>query len=419
MNLKNDSLCKLLYVLLFMIFIISLIFNIFSANKIVYMDERDYVAISENIYKCHQYLGYNQEITAYRAPLYPLVLSTLSWIGSNKVIAMKILNSIFLALTAFIYGLIVFRDSKSRVSQVICTLIIAIYPIFYFTSSLLYPQIFGAMLFGLISWMILKKDLSTKGFVLAGLLYGLLILAIPSFILTIPIVALFVFFSPNSTNITQEKVFRSPKFVSRATKPLIFVLVAAFVVLCWTARNAHVFKTFIPVSTNSGFNLFVGNSENAKYNAGTAIDWTEQRLVIEENNYGELEKDQYFKDEAISWIKENPQKCIKLYFAKVLNYFNYTNKMFVENQESKFKDIILFCSYIPLLFLAILRLFFIAKMPLTRTEKYLYIIYFGTAFTSAIFFTRLRFRIPFDFLLIAIVSLFIHKVINHKINRAA
>ena len=411
MSLKNDHLCKLVYALLFMIFIISLSVNIFSANKIVYMDERDYLAISENIYTHQKYLDYNQETTAYRAPLYPFVLSTLSWIGSNKIIAMKILNSIFLVLTAFIYGLIVFRDSKNRRTQIITTLIIAIYPIFYFTSSLLYPQMFGATLFALISWMILKEDLSIKGYVLAGLLYGLLILAIPSFVLTIPIVVLFVFFSQSSTNISKEKVSKLQRFASY-TKPLIFGLVATVVILCWTARNYYVFRTFIPISTNSGFNLFVGNSENAKYNAGTAIDWTDQRLVIEENNYGELEKDQYFKDEAISWIKENPQKFIKLYFAKVLNYFNYTNKMFVKNQESKLKDTILFFSYIPLLFIAILRLFFIAKMPLTRTEKYLYIIYFGTAFTSAIFFTRLRFRVPFDFLLIATVSLFLTKKIK-------
>jgi 4-amino-4-deoxy-L-arabinose transferase-like glycosyltransferase len=219
-------------------------------------------------------------------------------------------------------------------------------------------------------------------------------LAVPIFILTLPIVALFMLLDSTSS-----------KLVGKLIRPFVFCLIAAVVVLCWTARNYYVFNKFIPIATNSGFNLFVGNSENAGFNTGTAIDWKEHELHIQQQNLNEYDKDLYFRDQATEWVKTNPSSAIKLYFGKVLNYFNYTNKLFVEEQGSKVKDIVMFLSYMPLLLIALLRLFCVSKCPLSRTEKYLYLVYFGMAFMSAIFFTRLRFRVPFDFCLIAIVSI--------------
>jgi len=401
--MKNyDNWQKLVCAMLFAIFLVSVVFNIFSGNKIVYMDERDYVALSDNIATQHQYIGDDLKSTAYRPPIYPLVLSTFSWLNGNKIVVLKILNSIFLVFTALLYGLIS-AEVDNRRTQVICIALIGLYPIFYFTSSLLYPQIFGAMLFALISWIILKHGVKTSELVVAGILYGLLILTVPLFILTLPIIALFMLLDADSG-----------KFVSKLIRPLVFCLIAAVVVLCWTARNYYVFNKFIPIATNSGFNLFVGNSENAGFNTGTAIDLKEHELEIEKQNLNEYEKDLYYRNQAIEWIKTNPGGAIKLYFGKVLNYFNYTNKLFVEEQGSKVKDIIMFISYMPLLLIAIVRLFFIVRVPLSRTEKYLYLIYFGMAFMSAIFFTRLRFRVPFDFCLIAIVSIACSKFLSRS-----
>ncbi len=395
-----DNWQKLVCALLFAILLISVVFNIFSGNKIVYMDERDYVAVSENIAAHHRYIDENMQSTAYRPPMYPLVLSAFSWISTNKIVVLKILNSIFLVITAMLYGLIVAEKNNHR-TQVICIALIGLYPLFYFTSGFLYPQIFGAMLFALISWIILKSGAKTSVLVIAGILHGLLILTIPLFILTLPLVALFMFFTD------------SGKFISKLIRPLVFCSLAAAVVLCWTARNYYVFNKFIPIATNSGFNLFVGNSENAGFNTGTAIDWTEHELEIEKQNLNEYDKDLYFRNQAIEWVKTNPFAAFKLYLGKTLNYFNYTNKLFVEEQGSKLKDIVMFWSYIPLLLIAIVRLFFIGRVPLSRTEQYLYFIYFGMAFMSAVFFTRLRFRVPFDFLLIAIVSIAFSKLWNN------
>ena len=47
-----------------------------------------------------------------------------------------------------------------------------------------------------------------------------------------------------------------------------------------------------------------------------------------------------------------------------------------------------------------------------RDELLLYILYFGSAFVGAIVYSRIRYRIPFDFLLIAMVAIFMGHLKN-------
>jgi hypothetical protein len=47
-------------------------------------------------------------------------------------------------------------------------------------------------------------------------------------------------------------------------------------------------------------------------------------------------------------------------------------------------------------------------------ELLLYLIYFGNAFLSAMVYTRIRYRLPFDFLLIAMVSIFVGRVLQSR-----
>jgi hypothetical protein len=51
------------------------------------------------------------------------------------------------------------------------------------------------------------------------------------------------------------------------------------------------------------------------------------------------------------------------------------------------------------------------RMPLKRVEVLVYVLYFGNAFVSAVFFTRLRFRIPYDVMLMPITAFFIMNVV--------
>jgi hypothetical protein len=61
-------------------------------------------------------------------------------------------------------------------------------------------------------------------------------------------------------------------------------------------------------------------------------------------------------------------------------------------------------SYLLLLVLLAWRLIDFRRFPLTPREKLLLIVYVLSAFTSAIFFTRIRHRLPYDYLIIAVIA---------------
>src|SRR5262249_6073598 len=88
-------------------------------------------------------------------------------------------------------------------------------------------------------------------------------------------------------------------------------------------------------------------------------------------------------------------------------YFNYRNDIATPGESAGWRDGLVFATYYPLLLLALLRAADARRHPLQRAEILIYVLYFLNAFVSAIFFPRLRFRIPFDFLLIAVNAAFL------------
>ena len=87
----------------------------------------------------------------------------------------------------------------------------------------------------------------------------------------------------------------------------IATLAAALLFSPWAYRNYQQFGEFVLVSANGGVNLWMGN--NANSNGG----YTELPSIDVKNNVkNEVERDHYFKREAIQFIKDNPQAYLKL-----------------------------------------------------------------------------------------------------------
>jgi hypothetical protein len=188
------------------------------------------------------------------------------------------------------------------------------------------------------------------------------------------------------------------------------IILSLFMVSVWTARNYMVFDRMVFISTNSGENLLLGNSENTTPNAGTNTNISQYRSKAAEMD--ELERDRFYREKAIEFIRNHPVQSGKLYILKVLNYFNYQNELVTQAEGSKTRDIIMLVSYGPLLLLFIVRLLLVKLVKPGAFEVLLIILYFLSALVNAVFFTRIRFRVPFDLLLIMIVSIFFARLIN-------
>ena len=120
----------------------------------------------------------------------------------------------------------------------------------------------------------------------------------------------------------------------------------------------------------------------------------------------EFERDRYYRDAAFDWVGDHPGAAATLYVRKVANYFNFRNDLYVDEEASPLKDLVSALSYLPLLALLAVRLAVVRRFPLSRLEALIVALYLSNALFLALFFTRVRFRLPLDLLLIAGLCVF-------------
>lgn len=353
-------------------------------------DEQDYLVLARNLVSGNGYTLDGKIPTAFRAPgaafLYGLVANT-----AQPVVLARVLNFMCLLATAAIsFGLV--RRMAGTIAGLVAAGISAFYPLAFFTAGTLYPQTLGGLfLISAIALWFTGKSRSTVA--LAGACAGLATLTVPTLLPSIAIAVV------------------SDAIIARERTRLLWIDVALallctmLVVLPWTVRNRVELGEWVTVATNGGFNLLLGNSENTTPNAGVNVDIN--RYVIQVQTLGEVAQDRAYTRFAIAWVTQHPAQAIQLYIQKWLNHFNYTNALATSSEASGLRDLVSAITYYPLLVLAVVGVGLSRRLGYSRVEIVLWLVYLSGAFLSAIFFTRLRFRLPYDYVIIvlAIVTL--------------
>jgi hypothetical protein len=122
----------------------------------------------------------------------------------------------------------------------------------------------------------------------------------------------------------------------------------------------------------------------------------------------------------VKWIFKNKLDATKLYISKFLNNFNFRNELITRSENKLWRDIIMFVTYYPLLFLATIRMSTGGDL---RTRPYEFFsmvcsIIMGAAYS--IFFTRIRYRLPVDWLMISVAAIYVASLLERhmaKLNR--
>jgi len=192
-------------------------------------------------------------------------------------------------------------------------------------------------------------------------------------------------------------------------------MAAGLMIGIWTLRNYRVFNTFVFVATNSGFNLLIGNAPETTSNSGLTIDFNE--FKDEAAGLDEVQADAFYRAKAMRFILDNKTQTLQLYFSKVLNYFNFRNDMLTQGESSSLRDVVMLIGYGALGFILLVRIICFQHFRFSAWEIFLLLFYLLSAFTHAVFFTRIRFRLPFDFLLIAVDALFLRNVVMRWFER--
>jgi hypothetical protein len=361
-------------------------------------DEYEYVVLARNLARHNIYSLDGVTSTAYRPPGYPAVLSVVVLLGGD-IPQLRFLNFVFLSGSVFLLGRIM-RQQALPLAAIFSSLLVVAYPVLFYTSGTFYPQTLAAFLFLVILKIFTKIKLRPGDFVVGGLVFGLLVLTVPTFFY-----AIFVFWS---------WFFLTGRYPQ--ARLYVLTLVSAFLIIgIWTARNYLVFDTFFFVSTNSGENLLIGNTENSTPNSGTKVDIS--KYSSRAAGLGEAERDKFFTQQAIQYIIDHPAAALKLYLHKVLNYFNYRNELVTQSEGSRLRDLLMLFTYGPLMAIFLLRLLLIKQAKATPVEILLIFLYLSSALVSAVFFTRIRFRLPFDYLIIMVVAITFERLIRIILKR--
>jgi hypothetical protein len=359
--------------------VVGVAYSIWLGDQTRFPDEVEYLQLASSLANRSTYSYDGETPSTFRPPGYVFFLSIPAAV-SNNVIALRSINFVAYS-TSIVLAFLLSRRIGGQLTAALTVLLIAAYPVLFFTAGTLYPQTLASALF--LGFLNVAAMPRITGFaaIVAGILMGLLVLTIPTFILSCTIVILWCIW---------QRRFASVRWA------ILIPVVCMLVVGMWSLRNFSVTDRLVPISSNSGINLLLGNSENTEANSGPTTDIS--KYVAETDGMNEVEKDEYFRHAAFDYVKDHPTAAFRTYLAKVANYFNFRNDLHTQSESSRLKDLVLLVSYGAIGAFAVSRVILSRRYPMTPFEKLLLALYLVNALWEALVFTRIRYRLPYDFL---------------------
>jgi 4-amino-4-deoxy-L-arabinose transferase-like glycosyltransferase len=390
-------------------------YALFLGTELRYFDEQVYVTLTHSLAHNHIFSLDGVQSTAYRPPGYAFILLPVYLVSGGSVLAMRMIGVAALAGSVW-FTYLIGRRVHSPATGAVAAAVVACYPLMIYTATALYPQVpalFLLLVMAETGMRALPADAATGRHrllmaVVAGLSGGLLTLAVPTFAPTVIGLVLWLFW----------RQWRTSRRIAWRAAAVLIVAVAVLP-LGWTARNASVLHAFVPVSTNDGVNLLLGNSPHATPGAGRNTDISSYENVAKQRQLSEVELDRYYTREGLAWIHAHPGHATTLFAEKFVDNFSYKNDLVTTGQSSRAQDAVSALSYYPILALALLRIALYRRFPLHPVEKMVIGTILVNVLVLSVFYTRIRFRVPLDALTIVLAaSMVTHFLLRRDEQRA-
>lgn len=256
----------------------------------------------------------------FQGPGYPFVLGWFyKLVGSTDIFGAKVFNLILSVLTMIIILkilIVLFQDKRIIFFSYAGVLFM---PNYIAYNSILGTETLYLFLFSLIVLLQISNKNSMVRYILLGVVTGLAALVKP-YMIIYPVIAMISFWLKNK----------------EVKKAIVFFAAVQIACLCviipWTYRNYKVYKEFIPISFNDGYVMYINNNDQ---NKGVWIPLTDVKMTDETlktiNDAGytydqattlfNTKLNKVFKEEAIKWIKRNPEKFTKLALIRTTRTF--------------------------------------------------------------------------------------------------
>ncbi len=309
----------------------------------------------------------------------------------NGIRLIRILQSILLVMQVLLLASIachVFKDSRA---VVITATLTAIYPFFvYYQGLLLSETSFNTLLIAAIAALYWWREHGAR--IDGHLLLVSLLLALAGWVkptlLFLPPVLLF------GCAWLWRRDLRHAIRVG-AVASVIFVAVFA----PWWIRNGLLFDAFVPFTTTSSANLYLGNNA---HNSNFGVNWitdVDQAVVARINALPEIARQAAYKHEAVEWIVGHPTAFLRGTVVKLFRYWNVIPNA-VEFRSSGMMLISLL-SFGPVLVLAMVCVAF-GRRHVELAPIYALIGYYTVV--HCIVIASLRYRLPLEPFLIVMAS---------------
>lgn len=363
----------------------------------------EYEEIARTILR-NGFYGYNEDglppvPSSFMPPLYPFFLAGIMALFSDgSGLHIKAVQSVLSAGSVLLTFWLAWEIFGERSVALLSALISALYPSFIVgaleistaTLEVLLVQVFGILVF---RWYRRKSSCHAG---LAGLALGLLSLTRAPAMLMAPL-ASFWMMSAEADQTYRRKI--------RALA--LFLAMLAVTIAPWTIRNYLVHGALVPISTNGGINLWIGNNPRA---TGEFVYFKEvdPDIFARVLPLTEVQRDSLFYEEASSFIRDNPRAFLQL-LAKKAVYFWWFRPSIGSSYPDMGLALQAATTGLMLAYTAVLPLAVLGLVLLLRSKERASLPLFGIVVlpymaTSIIFFAATRFRAPVEPFLIILAS---------------
>jgi len=339
------------------------------------------------------WLGYGPD-DVFKPPLYPGFLAVSYSVFGHSIRLIQWLQHILGAFSCVFLAIIGGRLVGRRAGIVAGFLAAGFAPYVFFELQLLTPTLslflnLAAIVFVLPGW----KGRSYSRLLAAGLLFGLSVGVRPDVVVP----ALLVF----SYLVFENRSVPTRQLASRVSCMLVGGLV---VILPIIVRNHHLTGQFIPVSSNSGINLYVGNSTGTDGISSVPVGLRWERLICRVPQ-DVLEKpataSRWWAEAARREIMADPGAALSRLGRKALAFFNrrefrnnvcyhFMQRVCWSLRVSPFQLALI----LPLAACGLVGLWFSGSPELRRTSVLCFLWVTGYWALGVAFFVTARFRLP-------------------------
>ena len=261
----------------------------------------------------------------FRPPGYPYFLALLYKLTGASYLWARILQML-VGLASVVLGFVLARRWLGERTGLIFAAFMAMYWSFiYFEGEFLEPVLLIFLSLALIYELSLWTERITfRRALLTGLIMGIFALVRPNVLLFAPVAVLWALW-----------VLRRRDEVRRIWIGAVGLGLGAAIAISPAAiRNYLVSREFVPISTNGGINLFIGNNPTANGRVTgiipglgmfeTCFDYPLLKRNLEARLGGSMthtEFSKYFSDQAITFVKEHPLDALRLTGTRALLFW--------------------------------------------------------------------------------------------------